>query len=319
MADLIITTGNHTDTAALADYELDCAWGSGENDFELTVSTLIDAGSYAYIDGSECGGIVDALKSELADGRSTLIYSGRTWHGILASKILSPDQGKDYLTVSGSASTVIESLIARIGLESMFSAATQVSGEPTIAAYQFDRYTDAYTGMRKMCAANNLKLRLAYLDGTVEIWAEPIKHYGDEIDNDLLDFSVTRTWKRTNHMIGLGKGDLAARTVVHWYADANGNVSQTQSLRGVDEITQVYDYSNAEAAELNQKTQEKLRDLQSEGDIDVSVREGSQVEFDVGDTVTARDNLTGITVTASITKKIVKVSNGVLSVDYEAE
>ena len=41
--------------------------------------------------------------------------------------------------------------------------------------------------------------------------------------------------------------------------------------------------------------------------------------FDVGDTVTARDNLTGITVNASITKKIVKVSGGVLSVDYEAD
>ena len=43
------------------------------------------------------------------------------------------------------------------------------------------------------------------------------------------------------------------------------------------------------------------------------------VVFDVGDTVTARDNLTGITVNASITKKIVKVSGGVLSVDYEAD
>ena len=43
------------------------------------------------------------------------------------------------------------------------------------------------------------------------------------------------------------------------------------------------------------------------------------VVFDVGDTVTARDNLTGITVNATISKKIVKVSDGVLSVDYEAE
>ena len=43
------------------------------------------------------------------------------------------------------------------------------------------------------------------------------------------------------------------------------------------------------------------------------------VVFDVGDTVTARDNLTGITVNATISKKIVKVSDGVLSVDYGAE
>ena len=112
---------------------------------------------------------------------------------------------------------------------------------------------------------------------------------------------------------------MAARVVVHWYADAKGNVSQSQSLKGVDEITQVYDYSNAETAELNQKTREKLQELQSEGDVKVTVRDDANVVFDVGDTVTARDNLTSITVNASITKKIVKVSGGVLSVDYEAD
>ena len=100
---------------------------------------------------------------------------------------------------------------------------------------------------------------------------------------------------------------------------AKGNVSQSQSLKGVDEIAQVYDYSNAETAELNQKTREKLQELQSEGDVKVTVHEDTGILFDVGDTVTARDNLTGITVNASITKKIVKVSGGVLFVDYEAD
>lgn len=170
-----------------------------------------------------------------------------------------------------------------------------------------------------MCEASGLKLRLAYTSGQVNIWAEPVAHYGDAIDSDLIDFDATRTWRKPNHLIGLGKGDLAARVVVHWYADAKGTVSQTQSLRGVDEITQVYDYSSAETAELNQKTCEKLQDLQSEGEVKVTVHEDSGIAFDVGDTVTARDNLTGITVNATISKKIVKVSGGVMSVDYEAE
>ena len=79
------------------------------------------------------------------------------------------------------------------------------------------------------------------------------------------------------------------------------------------------DKAAPETAELNQKTREKLQELQSEGDVKVTVRDDANVVFDVGDTVTARDNLTGITVNASITKKIVKVSGGVLSVDYEAD
>ena len=322
MVDLIITDSNHVDARSAADFTLDCAWGKEENDFELVMSgaSTIDAGAYIYVDGSECGGVVDAMEDQLTSGVSTLTYSGRTWHGVLANKILEPDRGKDYLTVSGTASTVIGSLISRVGLDAVFDAVdSPTAGAQTIKSYQFDRYTDCYTGLRKMCAASGLKLRLAYASGKVRVWAEPAAHYGDSIDSDLIDFDATRTWRKPNHLIGLGKGDLAARTVVHWYADAKGNVSQSQSLKGVDEITQVYDYSNAETAELNQKTREKLQELQSEGDVKVTVRDDANVVFDVGDTVTARDNLTGITVNASITKKIVKVSGGVLSVDYEAD
>lgn len=322
MVDLIITDSKHVDARSAVNFTLDCAWGKEENDFELVVSgaSTIDAGAYIYIDGSECGGVVDAMEDQLTAGVSTLTYSGRAWHGVLANKILEPDKGRDYLTVSGSASSVIGSLISRVGLDGVFDAVdSPTAGAQTIKSYRFDRYTDCYTGLRKMCAANGLKLRLAYASGRVNIWAEPVAHYGDAIDSDLIDFDATRTWRKPNHLIGLGKGDLAARVVAHWYADAKGTVSQTQSLRGVDEITQVYDYSSAETAELNNKTKEKLQDLQSEGDVKVTVRDDANVVFDVGDTVTARDNLTGITVNATISKKIVKVSDGVLSVDYEAE
>ena len=323
MVELIITDSNHVDARSAVDFALDCAWGKEENDFELVLSgaSTIDAGAYVYIDGSECGGVVDTMEDQLAAGVSTLTYSGRTWHGMLANKILEPDKGKDYLTVSGTASTVIGSLISRVGLDSVFDAVVPPdgSGDPSIKQYQFDRYVDAYTGLRKVCAANGLKLRLAYTSGQVNIWAEPVAHYGDSIDSDLIDFDATRTWRKPNHLIGLGKGDLAARVVVHWYADAKGNVTQTQTFKGLDEIAQVYDYSSAEADELAKNTKKKLQDLQSEGDVKVTVHEDSGIVFDVGDTVTARDNLTGITVNATISKKIVKVSGGVMSVDYEAE
>ena len=322
MVDLIITDSNHVDARSAADFTLDCAWGKEENDFELVMSgaSTIDAGAYIYVDGSECGGVVDAMEDQLTSGVSTLTYSGRTWHGVLANKILEPDRGKDYLTVSGTASTVIGSLISRVGLDGVFDAVdSPTAGAQTIKQYQFDRYTDCYTGLRKMCEANGLKLRLAYASGRVNIWAEPVAHYGDSIDSDLIDFDASRTWRKPNHMIGLGKGELRNRIVSHWYADSKGNVTQTQTFKGLDEIAQVYDYSSAEADELAKNTKKKLQDLQSEGEVKVTVHEDSGIAFDVGDTVTARDNLTGITVNATISKKIVKVSDGVLSVDYEAE
>ena len=297
MAELIVTDASHVDQASLEDFTLDAAWGADENDFELTVDRLIDAGSYVYFDGGECGGVVDSLKDSLKDGRSTLTYGGRTWHGMLANKILEPDKGKDYLTVSGTASTVIGSLISRVGLDAVFDAVdSPTAGAQTIKSYQFDRYVDAYSGLRKMCAASGLKLRLAYASGKVRVWAEPAAHYGDSIDSDLIDFDATRTWRKPNHMIGLGKGELRNRIVSHWYADSKGNVTQTQTFKGLDEIAQVYDYSSAEADELAKNTKKKLQDLQSEGEVKVTVHEDSGIAFDVGDTVTARDNLTGITV-----------------------
>ena len=68
--------------------------------------------------------------------------------------------------MSGTASTVIGSLISRVGLDGVFDAVdSPTAGAQTIKSYRFDRYTDCYTGLRKMCEANGLKLRLAYASG----------------------------------------------------------------------------------------------------------------------------------------------------------
>lgn len=316
MVDLIITDAARTDVAALTDFTLDAAWGSDENSLELSTTRSIPAGALAYMDGSEVGGIVDSLRDQLTRGGSKLTYQGRTWHGILAGKILAPDAGEDYLTVSGNAKDVLAQLLRRIGLDGLYEA------EPSdvdIPGWQFDRYEDAYTGIRRMLAASGAKLRLVWASGGVHAIAEPAAHYGDTIDSDLLDFDATRVWRQVNHMIGLGKGDLKDRAVSHWFADSNGNVSRAQTLTGIDEIARTYDLSSADADELDVKTREKLASLQSQGIVDVTVRDDIDATLDVGDAIAARDNITGITVNATVTKKIVKVSDGIMTADYEAE
>ena len=182
--DLIVTDAGHIDRAVIEDYALDAAWGADENDFELTVDRMLEPGSYVYADGSELGGVIDSLRDRLERGGSTLTYGGRTWHGILANKILAPDTGQNYLVVSGKASTVIGMIVNRVGLAPLFQAVAPPPGigDPDIKTYQVARYTDCYAGLRAMCAANGLKLRLAYRSGHVEIWAEPAAHYGDSID-----------------------------------------------------------------------------------------------------------------------------------------
>ena len=140
---------------------------------------------------------------------------------------------------------------------------------------------------------------------------------GDLIDSDLIDFDATLASHPINHLICLGKGELKDRIVVHWYADQKGTLSHTQTIKGADERTSVYELSNADAAELETKGKTKLQELRDTGSIDVDV-ESDGIDLDVGDTVTGRDNTTGIKVTAEITKKIIKIEDGIPTVTYEA-
>ena len=300
---------------ATSDCVLDCAWGSGENDFELTLydGTVLPDRGLVYIDGTEVGGIVDHMKDELSDGVSVVTYSGRSWHGMLAGKVLQPDSGQDYLKVSGPVNQVLSNLLARIGLSDVFKV--RADSTKTIPTFQFDRYCTAYDGIRRMLAANDLKLMFQEVDGTVWMYAQPIVAHDDTIDSDLVDFSITKDYRRTNHMIGLGKGDLRNRLVVHYYADGSGKVSNTRTFGGRDEIAAVYDYSSAEKDELDKQTKKQLQDLQGAGAVDVTVHDG--LSLDVGDRVEGCDHVTGLTVTAIVLKKIVKLSGGLLSVSYE--
>lgn len=307
MVSLIVTDAKHKPLRAVDDYMLDLAYGSDENSFKLTCLPQPEAGALIIIDGTEYGGLVTVRN---ADGS----VEGPTWHGLLSRRILQPDRGQDYLTVSGAAGDVLNMLFKRIGLDALFTASARHA--VTINPYSFDRYTDAYTGIRKMLAANNAKLRLIWADGRVNAYALPAEHYGDSIDSDLVEFKASLDSQPVNHLIGLGTGELKDRAVVHWYADVNGNVSQTQSLTGLAERQAVYDYSNARPDELNTETRKKLIELQSQGGVEVTITDNT-LSMDVGDTVTGRDNRLGITLTVPVAKKIVKSSGGILSVDYE--
>lgn len=315
MVDLICADENGVPFHAVSDCLFDCAWGSGENDFELTLydGTVLPDRGLVYVDGTEVGGIVDHMKDELSDGVSVVTYSGRSWHGMLAGKVLQPDSGQDYLKVSGPVNQVLSNLLVRIGLSDVFKV--RADSTKTIPTFQFDRYCTAYDGIRRMLAANDLKLMFQEVDGTIWMYAQPIVDHNDTVDSDLIDFSITKDYRRTNHMIGLGKGDLKNRLVIHYYADASGKVSSACTFKGRDEIAAVYDYSSAEKDELDKQTKKQLQDLQGAGAVDVTVHDG--LSLDVGDRVAGCDHVTGLTVTAVVLKKIVKLSGGLLSVSYE--
>lgn len=311
--DLIVTDTNGTPSGSYASWTLDLAYGSGENDFDLQCPACLEPGCRWWVDGTGWGGIVDDVKTSVTGGEGELNYHGRDWHGLLASKILEPDKGKDYLTMSGTIGTLLRTVISRIGLQDII---TVTEGTSKTARWQFDRYCDAWSGLSKMLRASGLRLRITAAQNGVTVDAPPITAAGDLIDSDLIDFDATLASHPVNHLICLGKGELKDRIVVHWYADHKGALSHTQTIKGADERASVYELSGADVAELETKGKTKLQELRDTGSIDVDVTDG--IDLDVGDTVTGRDNTTGLQVTAEITKKIVKISDGIPTVTYEA-
>ena len=313
--DLIVTDATGKPVASHASYTLDLAFGSGENDFDLQVEdAALKAGSRIMIDGTEYGGIIDDTDVDVDGGLSTVTWHGRDWHGVLASKIIEPDGNNDYLTLSGTIPVIMRTLVSRAGLQGLFTVTDESAGHKTTC--QFDRYVDLYSGLVKMLRASGLKLRLRNDGDKVAMSAMPVRTIGDSIDSDLIDFTAKQAAHPINHLICLGKGELKDRTVIHWYADANGTFSHTQTLKGLDERTATYELSNAEADELEDKGRQKFQELRNTSTIDVDIPDG--IDADVGDLVTGRDNNTGLVVTAEISKKIVKVSGGVLTVTYES-
>ena len=302
------------DVRELSDFTLDLAFGSDENAFSLECGAEIAPaeGQLVFVDGTEYGGVVDEASYEAGrDASGTVTCKGRTWHGILAGKRLLPDDGSARLSVDGKAGEVLASLVARMGLSGLFSAAS----DNTAVSFTFDRFCDGYSGLRAMAKANGRKVAMRRKGGKVELSLPPAVDYANKVDSDLLDFTLTSVHRCVNHLVCAGTGELEERAVVHFYADAAGNVSHTQTLFGVDEIAALYDYSNADEEELEEEGRKKLEEYHTQGSVEVEAHD--DIDVDVGDVISARDNAHGRTVTAEVAKKIVKVSRGVATYSYE--
>lgn len=304
-----------TPVAEYEDFGLDATFGDKDNDFQLTLPEGVRMGDgwLWWVEGTEYGGIVDRASMSTAKGVRSANYQGRTWSGVLASKVLCPPQGSDYLTLSGDATECIRALLASVG-GGMVAASPVMSG--IAVNHRFDRYCDSWDGLRRMLRSAGARPDVSWKGGCAVVGAAEASDIGRYMDEDLLDLDILRQWRCTNHLVCLGVGELRDRTVVHLYADASGKVSKTQTLFGADEITEKYDYSNAEAAELEEKGTEKLREMQTEGSVGVTVKDES-VTLHLGDAVHGRDNALGVDVHGEVVQKTVKRQRGAWSVDYE--
>ena len=319
--DLIYTNAKWIELGVLRAHSMDLSFGTddSENDFELTLGKsepVLEDGAILYIEGTEYGGIVGGMRSSSTDDVRT--HLGRTWHGIVNDKVISPDPGADYFVVSGEANSVLGEIIDRLGLGSLFKARTASSGI-YITRYQFARYVRGYDGLRAMLGSVSAKLKMAWSGTAMELYAEPIVDYTDQpVDGDEATLTVERYGDKVNHLLCLGSGNLAERMVLHLYVDQFGRIGSTQYYTGLQEITEIYDFSSAASIEeLRENGVKQLEDLRNNDKVELTAYEGSGLEYDIGDIIGGTDTTTGNTASAVVTQKIVTINNGVVSINYK--
>lgn len=281
------------------------------NTFEIQIpldQKSATIGDYIYEDGEEHGGIVDALKVDTS--ASVLTLSGRTWRGVLGSKVIEPPESEAYYTVFGDANRIIADIIDNVSLVEIFSVLPPMGQYIT---WKFDRYTDVYTGIIKMLSRNGLKLQITNQDGIVMLGAVPIVDYGNDADvtSYQFDFKLENRMPTANHMIGLGSGELTDRMVIHKYIQEDGSVGDTQFFFGVDEVVAKYDYPNCESIEeLEKATAEELEKCAVDDALEISAYE---LNADIGDKFLAVDETTGLSATQYVIDKIITATDSTIT------
>lgn len=316
--DITVYKPDGSTVAVTSAYTLDMSFGNGGNNFELAIDLdgdrQLGVNWIVAIEGTEYGGIVDGRKADVSGDQTTITWSGRTWHGIMNSHIIAPNAGSDHFAVSGDANRCLESALRQMGLGAFFRVRSANAG--VYVSYQFKRPAElGYDGVMNMLRKHGLRLMCKRYEDYTELWAEHTTDRGEAADSDIADFTAENVWRPPNHLYCAGEGEQKDRKILHLYADKNGNVSQKQTMFGIDEVTEIYDYTNADDAKLLEDGTKKLKEMQSFGKVDVDVVSGE--EMYVGDTVIAHDRRYGQTVTDTIVKKILKVSNGIPTVTYE--
>lgn len=318
--DMILSTSGGIEECVIP-YDFDIDLGD-TNDFEIKLTyaswnDLIAIGKRIYIPNTEYGGIIKFISS--ATNTGNIFLKGYTWRGYLAHRFIIPPSGSDYYIGNGELNSIIGNLVQIPGF-TVSSASTGVS-----VNYQFNRYVSVLEGLETMLATVGYRLDISYVQtqagGYVFVQAVKAGQFGETVEysqDSLIDFTSTNDQMGVNHLICLGQGELKDRLVVHLYADANGNISQVQSITGINEVIEVYDNSGAEQETLIENGTKRLEERISKKSFVPSIKE-VETELFIGDIVTGQDYITGNKVTKPIVEKIVKRKDGNISIDYKIE
>ena len=277
------------DIGIIHSYELDVAYGSEENDYELTIPQgkyEIYPNSILYLDGTEYGGIVDSIS--INSQEQSVTYSGRTFQGILNSFILYPSKNENVLSYAGDIELIINQLLERLNITELFDIDIQANEEDRECQNVSDQdsegnlYMGLYDYIVKLTYQNGMKPKILVQDGKITISIYSNVDYSDD-DYFVLasaPYVATKSYNKTNHYHCRALDEETSKTYdIDVYLDEDGNVLPysndnplqdsdyifsvpTGAIGGMDSRTE-YISTNAEATNNYIRLTEKPKDWNS--------------------------------------------------------
>lgn len=320
MMDEIIVAGvDGTELRSMLFSKYDFEVGDFKNTFEVDARreewVNIPSNARLYIPNTEYGGLYKI--TEVNTKNNSVKAGGFTWRGMLQNRVICPPSGQDYAVDSGELNALIGARVSA-AYPSIFTGSSESTGVTT--SYRYARYCTVYDGLKEMLRASGYRMRISYNQETarVVVDAVPIVDYSSQIEysSDMnANYNMKLDYTGVNHLICLGSGELRNRAVLHLYVDRNGVISRTQTQFGENEITAVYDYPGASASDLEQSGTDQLKRKANLNKFSINLESAKEVA--VGDIVGSRDYVTGMTMTAPITTKIVKWERGFVKTEYK--
>lgn len=278
--DLIYTDENLEDVNIIQDYSFDEEYGKdSDNTFQCKVQRYnpvmqgedrIRPNCMLYVEFTEYGGIIDTVESNTKNGEVT--FKGRTWHGILNSKVLIPDDGYCIQYTDIEVNAFLQDIVNRTGLQNIFEVdlidvAHQDPEDIIKIPYCAIEYEKAYDAILKVFSRSdvNAKLIAFFRSGKMHIGAIRLINYAtdEEFDRSQVPFKVGETYNCLNHLVCRGQGKYDSRPVIHLFTDDGGAIqpysttvnpaqdsdyildTRNQKVFGVNECMDILDLPNA--------------------------------------------------------------------------
>lgn len=308
------------------DVEIDLDLGD-TNDFEIRMDQHIwNKERYWYdsrifIPLTEYGGIIDDL--EVLTSTEEIVLRGLTWRGMLGKKVVEPPSGSDHLTLNGDLHDAVRELIGD-RFDGLFFV-PEVETGVSVTGWQVDRYVTLYDAIAKLLDSKGYRLQISYVEpegleyGYVMIQAVPITDYSDELEysrEGKVNFDIRDCRGGINHLVCVGEGQNEERAVLHLYVQEDGTIGKSQYYFGLEERAAVYEYSSADLEKLEEYGTKRMKDLQNYRSIDVTV---DDVDLEIGDIVGGYEEITGTRLQKPVTRKIIKMKQGKITIDYEVK